>query len=218
VSWAAARATSRPRWTSPDGSSPASPCHQPRPLAPYGRAKLEIEASFADLAARGSRLAVARFANLYGPGQDLTKPQGLVSQLCRSRLTGQPLAIYVDTDTLRDYVYAEDAGAVAAAMLDRVAGEAPGTVVTKIVASGRPSTVAGLVGAVTRAQRRRPPVVHAARNQQAQVRDLRFRSVVWTDLDRLVVTPLVVGLRLTAEHVAAQHRAGRLSFAVPSTD
>jgi UDP-glucose 4-epimerase len=184
--------------------------HEVRPLAPYGRAKLDIEACFADLAARGSRLAVARFANLYGPGQDLTKPQGLVSQLCRSRLTGQPLVVYVDTDTLRDYVYADDAGAVGVAMLDRIAGEQPGTVVTKIVASGSPTTISGLVGAATRALRRRPPVVHARAAGGAQVRDLRLRSVVWRDLDRLVSTPLVVGLRRTADEVAAQHRAGLL--------
>jgi len=42
------------------------------------------------------------------------------------------------------------------------------------------------------------------------VRDLRLRSRVWVDLDRLVRTPLVVGLRATAEGVAARHRAARL--------
>jgi UDP-glucose 4-epimerase len=184
--------------------------HEVRPLAAYGRAKLEVEASFGGLAARGSRVAIARFANLYGPGQDLTKPQGLVSQLCRSRLTGRPLTIYVDTDTLRDYVYADDAGVVAAAMLERVAGEPAGSVVTKIVASGSPTTVSGLVGAMTRALRRRPPVVHARAAGGAQVRDLRLRSVVWRDLDRLAATPLLVGLRNTADEVGAQHRAGLL--------
>lgn len=188
--------------------------HEARPLAPYGRAKLEVEACFADLALRGSRVAVARFANLYGPGQDLAKSQGLVSALCRSRLTGRPLVLYVDTDTLRDYVYVDDAAAVAVAMLDRIAGEAPGTLVTKIVASGRPTTVSGLIAAATRAFRRRPPVVHAGRANAAQVRDLRLRSVVWPDLDRLISTPLVVGLRLTADEVAARHRMGLLSAAV----
>lgn len=194
------------------GSSgpPFTERHEVRPLAPYGQAKLAVEASFADLAARGSRLAVARFANLYGPGQDMTKPQGLVSQLCRSRLTGQPLVVYVDTDTMRDYVYADDAGAVAAAMLDRIAEAPEGAIVTKIVASGIPTTISGLVGAATRALRRRPPVVHARAAGGAQVHDLRLRSVVWPDLDRLVSTPLVVGLRRTADEVAAQHRAGLL--------
>ena len=71
-------------------------------------------------------------------------------------------------------------------MLDRVAGEPPGTVVVKIVASGQATSIAGLVGAATRVFRRRPPVVYAARRSSGQVRDLRFRSLVWTDLDALV--------------------------------
>jgi UDP-glucose 4-epimerase len=184
--------------------------HDPHPASPYGHAKLEIEHALAGLAERGTRVAIARIANLYGPGQDLTKPQGLVSQLCLSRLTGRPLGVYVSVDTLRDYVYVDDAARVATAMLGRVAGEPPGTVVVKIVGSGHATSIAGLVGAATRAFRRRPPVVYAARRNSGQVRDLRFRSLVWTDLDALVSTPLLVGLRATAAGVEAEHRAGRL--------
>ena len=55
-------------------------------------------------AATGTAVLVGRIANLYGPGQNLAKPQGLVSQLCLANLTGQPLSIYVSLDTLRDYL------------------------------------------------------------------------------------------------------------------
>jgi UDP-glucose 4-epimerase len=189
---------------------PFTESHDTRPTSAYGQAKLDVEAAFRSLAASGTRLVIARLANLYGPGQDLDKRQGLVSQLCVSRLTGRPLGIYVSVDTLRDYVYVDDAAAVAAALLDRVAGEVPGTVVVKIVASGRTTSVAGLVNAATRAFRRRPPVVYAARPNTGQVRDLRLRSHVWTDLDALVATPLVVGLRATAEDIAARHRRSGL--------
>jgi UDP-glucose 4-epimerase len=185
---------------------PFTESHDAHPVSPYGQAKLDIESAFRSLAASGTRLVIGRLANLYGPGQDLGKQQGLVSQLCLSRLTGRPLGIYVSVDTLRDYVYVDDAAAVAAAILDRVAGDPPGTVVVKIVASGRTTSVAGLVSAATRAFRRRPPVVYAARSGSGQVRDLRLRSHVWTDLDALVTTPLVVGLRATAEDIAARHR------------
>jgi UDP-glucose 4-epimerase len=189
---------------------PFTESHDAHPTSPYGRAKLDIESAFRSLAAAGTRLVIGRLANLYGPGQDLGKQQGLVSQLCLSRLTGRPLGIYVSVDTLRDYVYVDDAAAVAAALLDRVADEVPGTVVVKIVATGRSTSVAGLVSAATRAFRRRPPVVYAARSGSGQVRDLRLRSHVWTDLDELVTTPLVVGLRATAEDIAARHRQAGL--------
>jgi UDP-glucose 4-epimerase len=186
--------------------------HDPRPMSAYGRAKLATEEAAARLAAtRGTRVAIARLANVYGPDQDLTKAQGLVSQLCLARVTRQPVRLYVSTDTLRDYVYADDAAAVAVAMLDRVDQEAAATVVTKIVASGHAVSVSEVVGASTKAFRRRVPLVQAVGRDTRQIRDLRLRSEVWTDLDALVRTPLVVGLRATAEGVAAQHREARLS-------
>lgn len=189
---------------------PFTEAHDPEPISPYGHAKFATEVAARRLAARGTRVAIARCANLYGPGQDVTKPQGLISQLCLSRLIGRPLSIYVSTDTLRDYVYVEDAAAMAIAMLDRLEQVPAGTVVTKIIASGHSTSISGLVSAVTRAQRRRPLVVLTSARDQGQVRDLRLRSLVWTDLDALAHTPLVVGLRATTEDLQAQHRAARL--------
>ncbi len=125
-------------------------------------------------------------------------------------MTGQPVGIYVSLDTLRDYVYVDDAAAVVVAMLERVGREPASTVVTKIVASGHAASISELVGASTKAFRRRAPLVQAVTPSAGQVRDLRLRSQVWTDLDALVRTPLVVGLRATAEGVASQHRDARL--------
>lgn len=186
--------------------------HEAAPLSAYGHAKLATEAACARLSRdRGTRVAVARFANLYGPDQDLAKAQGLVSQLCLSRVTGRPVRLHVPLDTLRDYVYADDAAAVAVDMLDRVDREPETTVVTKIVASGHAASVSEVVAAATKAFRRRVPLVQAVVDGGPQVRDLRLRSVVWTDLDLRVGTPLVVGLRATAEGVAARHREARLA-------
>ncbi len=180
-------------------------------LAPYGEAKLRMEQAARDFAGRGSRVVLARLANLYGPGQDLSKPQGLVSQLCVSQLTQQPLGLYVSLDTLRDYLYVADAAAMSAACLDRVAEEPPGSVVTKIVASGRAVSVASVLGQLTRVVRARPRLstrttAHSAR----QVLDLRLRSEVWPEVDRLVHTSLTVGLRATLDAVGAQLREGHL--------
>lgn len=193
------------------GHPPFTEGHEPRPVSAYGRAKLATEAACVRLAAtRGTRVAIGRLANVYGPDQDLGKSQGLLSQLCLARLIGQPVHIYVSTDTLRDYLYADDAAAVAVAMLDRVSLQAESTVVTKIVSSGHAASISELVAASTKSFRRRVPFVQAVAEDTGQVRDLRLRSRVWTDLDALVRTPLVVGFRATAEGVAAQHREARL--------
>jgi UDP-glucose 4-epimerase len=192
---------------SPDGP-PFTERSRPVPLAPYGHAKLATEQVAAALAERGTRVVIGRIANLYGPGQDLTKPQGLVSQLCLTQLSRQPLGIYTSMDSLRDYVYVGDAAAIVVASLDRVAECEPGRVVTKVIASGRALSIGALVGESQRVFRRRPFVT--SRAARAQVRDLRVRSVVWTDLDALASTPFVVGVRATAEDIAERMRTADL--------
>ena len=57
------------------------------------------------------RAVLGRLANVYGPGQTLGKPQGLLSQLCLADATGRPLPVFVSMDTIRDYLYAGDAAA-----------------------------------------------------------------------------------------------------------
>ena len=94
------------------GSTPApfDERTSPRPLVAYGRAKLAMEAAVERLAeATGVRAVLGRLSNVYGPGQTLAKPQGLLSQLCLADATGRPLPVFVSMDTIRDYLYAEDA-------------------------------------------------------------------------------------------------------------
>jgi UDP-glucose 4-epimerase len=180
-------------------------------LVPYGRTKLAMEGDVRRFAERtGTSVLVGRIANLYGPGQDLTKAQGLVSQLSRAHLTGQPLSIYVSLDTLRDYVYAADVGDLVAEALPRLRHRTDGMrvpVVVKVVATGASLTIGALVGHSTRLHRRRPRVVvKAPQPGSGQIRDLRLQSVAWPELDAHLRTPMVVGMARTAEDVALQLR------------
>ena len=128
--------------------------------------------------ATSTALLVGRLANLYGPGQDLDKPQGLVSQLCRAQLTRQPLTVYVPLDTMRDYLFVDDAAAMAVAGLGAVTPS--GRRALKVLASERSTTVGAVLGDLHRVTRRRPPVVlGVSPRSRRQVRDLRLRSVAW---------------------------------------
>lgn len=189
---------------------------EPAPISAYGRTKLATELQFARLAeASGCRVLVGRMSNLYGPGQNLAKAQGLISQLCRSHLTGQPCGVYVSLDTMRDYLFVDDAAGMVGEGLDRldeVVG--PGGTMTKILASQRSASIAALVGEARRIFRHRPPLLLGASPHAAgQSRDLRFRSVVWPALDERVLTPLPVGMDATARDVAAHLTSGALARA-----
>jgi UDP-glucose 4-epimerase len=191
------------------GSADRAPFHEGSAvaaLAPYGVAKLEMEELARRMARRGARVLVGRISNLYGPGQDLSKPQGLISQLCLAHETRGTLNLYVSLDTLRDYLFVDDAAAMVAAGLDLVGAEPAGTEVTKVMASGRSVSVAAVVAEATRVLRRHPRL-STQQSAGSQVRDLRVRSVVWPRLDTLARTPLGAGLRATADDVAARTRS-----------
>lgn len=174
------------------------------PLAPYGHAKLAAETRLQEWgAAAGVSVLCGRIANLYGPGQNLAKPQGLISQMLKAQLTAQPLSIYVSLDTLRDYIYTPDAAELVADAMDRlrteqVAAGAP-VAATKILASLRPVTIGEIIGEVRLISKRRPRIGLAASPVAAfQARNLSLRSVVWRELDHRPRTPLAVGIQRTA--------------------
>jgi UDP-glucose 4-epimerase len=180
---------------------PYSEASPPQPLAPYGYAKLASERAATDFAsASGTKVMIGRVANLYGPGQNLAKPQGLISVFAKAHLTGQPVSVYVSLDTLRDYIFISDAAALIADCLDRLAEPdiLNGETIIKIIATQRADTIGALIGACRTVFKRRPRIVlGASPHAKAQAHDLRLRSVVWTELDNRPFTPLSVGIDAT---------------------
>jgi len=190
-----------------DESSPV------RPLGAYGQAKLDAEALVTAWSHRtGMPSLIGRIANLYGPGQNLAKAQGLISQICRSHLTGQPVSIYVSLDTLRDYFFAPDCAELIVKGLARLRREQSVTapsVVTKVLASQRAITIGAVIGEMRRIFKRSPRVVLGASPVSAlQARDLSLRSRVWPDLDRRTLTPLPVGIAATAADLQRKLQTG----------
>ncbi|WP_284249283.1 NAD-dependent epimerase/dehydratase family protein [Litorihabitans aurantiacus] len=207
----------------------------PAPLAPYGHAKLRAEAMVSSLADAGIGVAIGRLANIYGPGQDLAKPQGLISQLCLAHHTARPINVYVSLDTLRDYIFVDDAARLCADLGDAASprsgtsamppvaadeaskgdadagGAVVGAAVVKIIASGRAASIGALIADMRRLFKRRVPVVLAASPYaRQQARDLRLRSVVLPEIDQQPLVTLINGIDRVNEDIGAQFRAGVL--------
>jgi len=167
----------------------------PVPLSAYGETKLAMEQALRDAADRsGFRGFIARITNLYGPGQDLGKGQGLISVIVESYVTGRPVSIYVPLDTLRDYIYVDDCASVIIAGMRRLASEPAGRVVTKIVGAMDALSIGAIMGEMSRLRRKPVPLVTGQGNSTGQASDLRVRSIVWPELDSLVSTTLPAGL------------------------
>jgi UDP-glucose 4-epimerase len=170
----------------------------PRAISPYGEAKLRAEQALQEFAAdRGFSVLVGRISNLYGPDQSLDKAQGIISQLCKSTITGVPTNIYVSLDTIRDYINADDcAGLVIDATRRlRSGAEHEGEFRIKILASHQAVTLGAILGIFRSIFKRRPnAMIGSSPNAAFQVRDLSLRSIVWTDLDARHLVPLTVGV------------------------
>ena len=157
-------------------------------LAPYGREKLAQEELFARVASPCRvDLLIGRLSNLYGPGQNLSKPQGLIAHVGRAALRHEPVSIYVSLDTIRDYLFAADAGRMVVEAIERRAkcrldGAAPGTT-TKIFASEVETTVASVLRA-WRQVLRRPLRISFSGSPVGRLQPhvLSFRSRVWPEL------------------------------------
>jgi UDP-glucose 4-epimerase len=189
-------------------SPPYTEDTEPRTISAYGAVKLQMEGAVRRMSHRtGLPAFLGRISNLYGPGQKLAKRQGLISLLCGAVVTGVPVPITVPLATTRDYLYVGDAAAMIATAMRELSGVVHDgeRSVVKILASGRGTTIAGLLDEVEQTLGERPPIILRESPAGAgQPSDLRMRSVVWTDLDRLAQTPLSVGIRRTFDDVRLQ--------------
>ena len=141
------------------------------PISPYGHLKAAQESAIGVLASRHS-VVIGRIANLYGPSQRLNKSQGLISLLVQAAATRQSLNVFVPLDTLRDYIFVEDAAAAIDIACERARD--PGVTV-EVIASGRSQTVGHLIRLVEVVTKRKVPVARGQHaSAQLQVRDLRL--------------------------------------------
>ncbi|WP_150307188.1 NAD-dependent epimerase/dehydratase family protein [Planctomonas psychrotolerans] len=170
------------------------------PLGHYGEAKLRAEDALQSLSAgAGIPIVLARIANLYGPGQNLAKQQGIVSKLCFSTVTRTPLPVFVSLDTLRDYLYVDDCARMLIRCGERIGHrDAAPRLHLKIVASGHAVSIAALLGQFRLLGGPQPLVVMGtSRESSLQSRDLRLRSTRWTDIGPGSSTTLSEGIART---------------------
>ena len=94
------------------GSSnpPFTESSTPIDISNYGRQKLKIEDLLENFGKTSKvKIIIGRIANLYGTRQNRRKQQGLITTLIQNSLTNRFINIYVPLNTVRNYIYADDA-------------------------------------------------------------------------------------------------------------
>lgn len=122
----------------------------------YAKAKLTQEQMLISFLLETSNvsLLVARFSTLYGPGQSTGKQQGLLSHIARCALKHQPVEIFVPLDTMRDYMFSDDAALTFINSI-RVLSIDESKYRIKIIASERSTTIAEIISTFNRLLQKR---------------------------------------------------------------
>lgn len=140
---------------------------QPRPLRAYGRGKMAQE----DLLQQSSAFDAVRIyrpSSVYGAAR--SGRIGLISTLLENGLTGRASTIFGGINTLRDYVWVED---IADYVAKTVTRPGPASAATAFLASGKPTAMCEVVGAVEQMIDRPLKLKYVATLTNA--RDMSFR-------------------------------------------
>lgn len=122
-----------------DATPPVDERSLPKPISPYGASKLAGEGyAHAFAKAYGLPTVALRFANVYGPWSG--RKQGVINQFFKAIRTGEPMVIFGDGTSSRDYTHVND---IATALRLALESDVPGGTVLHI-ASGVETTARDL--------------------------------------------------------------------------
>lgn len=141
----------------------------------YGANKIAIETMAQKELPNSMKVHIARITNLYGPWPG--PRQGLVNRICTATATRKALQIYVPLDTVRDYIYVDDAAELL--IMEFAAAESSRSV--SLIGSGQNSSVGEVIKTVTNVAHRKVPITLAyLETTKLQPRDLRM-SPSWRE-------------------------------------
>ncbi len=153
----------------------------PLPMGIYGKLKLNQEELARELVPSHIDVMIARIANVYGPGQDLRKLQGFISRLAQSAISKEQVNVFVSIDTLRDYIYVDDAACLIVHWIEDCLEKSTSESIdrhrtyTKVIATGEPVSLGYLINLVQDVTRVRIPIAYGSHiSASAQTRDLRL--------------------------------------------
>jgi UDP-glucose 4-epimerase len=168
----------------------------PQPINDYGFAKLKTEQQLIGYAKNTKvKVSIFRLANVYGPNQDSRKAQGLISAITYSLLHHKPVNIFVPLQTVRNYIYADDAGEVIARSIQQLTHEEKSKIYLKLVASDRNISLSSLINEFRLVYGHRPTIFNSVSGVTSKHPiNLRLQSIIYDPCKELSFTPLAVGI------------------------
>jgi UDP-glucose 4-epimerase len=136
------------------GDVPITEAQPVAPSSPYGLLNAGIERLGFGMRRAGLACVAARLSNPYGPGQLARRGQGLVAAAFARVCQGEPIEVWGDGSTVRDYIYIGDAARGLLAAASRPGGS------ILHVSSGRGIATAQVVADVAALAGVKPRLLH----------------------------------------------------------
>lgn len=175
----------------------------PHPTGIYGHLKRGQEIQAELILADTMNVVIARIANLYGPGQDLSKLQGLISRLALTAITKQTLTMFVPLDTLRDYIHVDDAAHVALHWIS----ESTAACQVRVIATGNSTSLGYIISQMKDITRTQIPVAYGLHpSAAAQAHDLRLIPDYQIPPLPVPATPLPAGMKAVFDDILFRHQ------------
>lgn len=188
---------------------PFTSASKPRPVGAYGQLKVDQEDAAREILGGNIPLVLARFANLYGMGQRLNKTQGLITTLVRSAFTREPVNIFVSIDTLRDYIYSDDAAKIALHWARQACTHRAPETDVRVIASGQAHSIGSVIATVSDVTRLRIPIALGSHSSGAfQSADLRLAPDEDAVTRQIPITPLPVGVKRVTQDLLNRLQVG----------
>lgn len=163
----------------------------PSPNSHYGNEKILHERLFCDFSKVRPKISllIGRLSTLYGIGQSSSKSQGLISALARNIIQKKPTHIYVPLDTIRDYLFCDDA---AQEIINSLANLEYGEIKTKIFAAEKCTTISEIISVFSRISKIKPRIITSlSQNSQLYSPQTKFKSMYTKEYEK---TPLYIGI------------------------
>lgn len=186
-----------------DSATPIPEDSPTRPRNAYGASKLAIEHYLRILRElRGLRTVSLRISNPYGAGQNADSGQGFIAMAMRRAYGGEPMTIWGDGRTVRDFLYVRD---LARAFAEACAYAGDATVMN--IGSGLGYTLLEIARLVERVSGRPLRLCFEPNRKIDVVRNVLDIGLAHQELGWRPATEIEDGMRMTAEWWAKRHIA-----------
>lgn len=177
---------------------------EPQPIGVYGYLKLAQEVAVqAQLRLTNIKVLITRVSNAYGPGQDLTKLQGLISRLALSTLTRDPINLFVPLSTVRDFIFTSDLASKVHKLQKHHIVNPDQDPAIRIVASESGTSIGQVLRTCQEVFHRKIPAAMGSHpSSAAQATNLRFESRYSEESKLRTLTQLPVGIKTVFDDVS----------------